>query len=123
MKKIMIVDDFEQNARLIQKILEREERMSMTVAFSGEEAIELWKSEGGFDLILMDVMMPVMTGFETSEQIRSLEGGKEVPIILVTAAEEDYYQEEVERAGINDYIMKPVVRKTLVEKVHQWTGR
>ena len=95
----------------------------MTKAWNGQKAVELFrKSEPGeFDVILMDIMMPVMNGYEAAKMIRSLdrEDAKEVPIIAMTANAFIEDRMRAKEAGMDEHIAKPVDRKLLVKVINE----
>ena len=95
----------------------------MSKAWNGEETVELFrKSESGeFDAILMDIMMPVMNGYEATKMIRSLdrEDAKVIPIIAMTANAFAEDRLRAKEAGMNEHIAKPVDAKLLVKIIHK----
>ena len=106
--KILLVEDDERNLILAQRLLERGCH-SVTTVRNGREAADV-ASDGLFDLILMDLEMPEMDGFEAAERIRKAEKGssRHVPIIAMTAHAMKGYRERCLEAGMDDYITKPV---------------
>ncbi|MBW1707955.1 MAG: response regulator, partial [Deltaproteobacteria bacterium] len=72
------------------------------------------------DLILMDMQMPVMSGFEATRIIREIDDLKEIPIIALTARAMKGDEEKVLAAGCSDYLSKPVMPKDLLRKVEEW---
>ncbi len=103
--KILIVDDVKTNVLLLQAILKRA-NYSTLAASTGEEAIAIAKAECP-DLVLLDVMMPGMGGFEVAERLRADEATKEIPIIFVTALSDPKNVVEGFEHGGNDYVSKP----------------
>ena len=107
---VLIADDVEINREIIDAILEP---LSITTVFAenGEEAVRIFgESPGKFQLIFMDVQMPIMDGYEATRQIRALNSrwAKEIPIVAMTA---NVYQEDIEQclaAGMNDHVGKPL---------------
>ena len=95
----------------------------MTKTWDGQEAVELFRNSepGEFDVILMDIMMPVMNGYEATKMIRSLdrEDAKEVPIIAMTANAFTEDRIRAKEAGMDDHIAKPVDAKLLVKVIHE----
>ena len=95
----------------------------MTKTWDGQEAVELFRNSepGEFDVILMDIMMPVMNGYEATKMIRSLdrEDAKEIPIIAMTANAFTEDRIRVKEAGMNEHIAKPVDAKSLVKVIHE----
>ena len=86
----------------------KKENHQVTLANNGQEAVELFK-QNNFDLILMDIMMPVMDGYEATAAIRTLEAseGTSVPIIAVTANTMDNDRQKCLNCGMDDYMVKP----------------
>lgn len=82
--------------------------MRVVHAESGKEGIEILKSSNDIDLVLMDVMMPGLDGFDTMRIVRQLDGYKSLPIVAVTAKAMMGDREKCIDAGANDYIAKPV---------------
>ena len=114
-QKILIVDDEQDILELIRHTLNKE-GFEVHVAVNGQQAIEKAKKLLP-DLILMDVMMPVMDGMEACENIRKLPELSNVIITFLTARSEDYSQVAGFDAGADDYINKPIKPKLLVSKV------
>ena len=95
----------------------------VTKAWNGQEAVELFrKSEPGeFDVILMDIMMPVMNGYEAAKMIRSMdrEDAKTIPIIAMTANAFTEDRIKAKEAGMDEHISKPIDMKLLVKIIHE----
>lgn len=102
-KSILIVDDNRINQKVTQKILEKS-KVICTIAENGKDAVEKVK-QASFDLVLMDVNMPIMNGMEATKQIR--EFNQDIPIIALTAVEIKEMRDEIYQAGMNDIIVKP----------------
>lgn len=113
--KILVVDDTELNLRLISKLVGAEGHIAVT-AVNGEEAVEMFLSEVP-DLILMDVMMPVMDGYQATAKIRELAGDKWIPVIFLSAKAQDQDQVKGLEAGGDDYLTKPVNLTLLKAKI------
>ena len=107
----------------IAKFILQNEGVVVTKAWNGQEAVELFrKSEPGeFDVILMDIMMPVMNGYEAAKMIRSLdrEDAKVIPIIAMTANAFTEDRLRAKEAGMNEHIAKPVDRKLLIKVINE----
>ncbi|MFZ5774912.1 MAG: response regulator [Thermodesulfobacteriota bacterium] len=106
--RVLLAEDNPVNQRVVQKILEKGGH-AVTVANNGKEAVDLYSREH-FDLILMDIQMPEMDGFEATAAIRALErgtGGK-TPIVALTAHAIKGYEEKCLNAGMDGYLSKPV---------------
>jgi CheY-like chemotaxis protein len=119
MYKILLVEDNKMNQHVISHMLKKWQNISLSIANNGQEAIERI-SEETFDLVLMDLQMPIMDGFETTAIIR---GGKlnnidaEVPILVITADCTYETMKEIFRLGANDYMTKPLNAQTLFNKI------
>jgi len=114
-KKILLVDDAKTVLMMEQMILNQPEFQLIT-AHDGEQAVELALSETP-DLILLDVIMPNMTGIEVLERLRSEPATKRVPIIMVTTRSESEYVDKARAAGCTDYVTKPLDAADLLSKV------
>ncbi|HEX8015578.1 MAG TPA: response regulator [Flavobacterium sp.] len=101
--RVLIVDDNVVNQLVTKKIIERN-NYKCSVANDGFAAIDLLKSEE-FDVVLMDINMPLMNGFETTRQLRSI--GNMTPIVALTAFDKDEIADEAISSGMNDIIVKP----------------
>ena len=95
----------------------------MTKTGDGQEAVELFRNSepGEFDVILMDIMMPVMNGYEATKMIRSLdrEDAKEVPIIAMTANAFTEDRLRAKEAGMDEHVAKPVDVELLIKVIHK----
>jgi CheY-like chemotaxis protein len=120
-KKILLVEDIEINREIIIAVLENT-GISIDCASDGKEALEKYAAVCGYDLILMDIHMPVMDGYEATRHIRRLDvpQAASVPIIALTA---NAFKEDADKclaAGMNDHIAKPVNTQLLMEKLQQY---
>ena len=119
---ILLVEDNELNMEIAEFVLQNG-GADVTKAWNGKEAVELFrKSEpGGFDAILMDIMMPVMNGYEATKMIRSLdrEDAKTIPIIAMTANAFTEDRQKAKEAGMNEHIVKPVDVELLIKVIHK----
>lgn len=95
----------------------------MTKTWDGQEAVELFRNSepGEFDVILMDIMMPVMNGYEATKMIRSLdrEDAKTIPIIAMTANAFTEDRLKAKEAGMNEHIVKPLDVELLIKVIHK----
>ncbi len=119
---ILLAEDNELNMEIAEFILQNE-GADVTKAWNGQEAVELFEKSriGEFDVILMDIMMPVMNGYEATKRIRSLgrEDAKTIPIIAMTANAFTEDRIRAKEAGMNEHIAKPVDAKSLVKVIHE----
>ena len=118
---ILLAEDNLVNQKVAQKLLEREGH-SVVIANNGREAVEKYEAEH-FDLILMDVQMPEMDGFEATAEIRAQEQGttRHIPIIALTAHAMKGYSEQCLAAGMDGYVSKPFTIKTLAKHLHAFS--
>lgn len=111
--KILVVDDEERMRKLIRDFLVKNGYIVIE-ASNGEEAFSTFTNENDIKLIIMDVMMPKMNGYETSEEIRKI---SDVPIIMLTARSEEKDELRGFDVGVDEYITKPFNPKILVARV------
>ncbi|MEO5350807.1 MAG: response regulator [Magnetococcus sp. YQC-3] len=116
--KILLVEDNEINQEVAQGILQRA-GLRIEIANNGLEAIEMLH-KGAFDLVLMDVQMPVMDGFEATRRLRQEEKFRELPIIAMTANAMKGDKETCLAAGMSDYVAKPIDPHNLYVVLGQW---
>ena len=119
---ILLAEDNELNMEIAEFLL-RNEGAVVTKAWNGQEAVEIFEKSGSgeFDVILMDIMMPVMNGYEAAKRIRSLdrEDAQVIPIIAMTANAFVEDRMKAKEAGMNEHIGKPVDGKLLVKIIHE----
>ncbi|MFS0777750.1 response regulator [Neobacillus sp. 3P2-tot-E-2] len=118
-KKILIVDDDIRNVYALTIALENYD-MEILVAENGREALEVLKEHPKTDLILMDIMMPEMDGFEAIQHIRKISKFETIPIIALTAKAMKHSREECLEAGATDYISKPINLEQLFSLMQVW---
>ncbi|WP_431125496.1 response regulator [Flagellimonas flava] len=116
-KRILIVDDDMRNIYALETVLEEAE-VVVTVATNGAEAVDEVKN-GEFDAVLMDIMMPVMDGYEATQKIRAL-GHTKLPIIALTAKAMKGDREKCLEAGVSDYMSKPLDVEKLMSLLRVW---
>ncbi|MEC1721269.1 response regulator [Schinkia azotoformans] len=121
-KKVLLVDDDMRNIFSLTTALETN-KMIVEFAENGQEAIEILKKQSDIDLVLMDIMMPVMNGYEAIQEIRKMEGFLELPIIALTAKAMKNDREKCLDAGASDYISKPVNLDQLLSLIRVWLYR
>jgi CheY-like chemotaxis protein len=112
---VLIVDDNEQNLELIQAYLEDVDCETMP-AYDGQQALDII-AKNPPDLILLDIMMPKMSGFEVCKRVKNDPKTGEIPIIMVTALHEFGDIERAIEAGTDDFLSKPVNRLELTTRV------
>ena len=111
----MIVDDEEKNIKLLKGML-FSENYQFSEALSGEKALEL-VHDFGPDLILLDVMMPGINGFEVCQKLKHDEETKSIPIVMVTALSEKVHRLKAMESGADDFVSKPVDSAEVVIRV------
>ena len=126
-RRILLVEDNEINMEIAQFYLE-EAGAKVEKAWNGQEAVALFskKPAGSFDAILMDVMMPVMDGMEATQRIRDLkrEDAASIPIIAMTAQTTADIRETCRKAGMDDYIAKPIREEELAKVIRKsWKAK
>ena len=123
---ILLAEDNELNMEIAEFMLQNE-GADVTKAWNGQEAVEIFKKSGAgeFDVILMDIMMPVMNGYEAAKMIRSLdrEDARGIPIIAMTANAFTEDRLRAKEAGMDEHIAKPVDAKLLVKAIHKLMER
>jgi CheY-like chemotaxis protein len=121
-KKVLIVDDDIRNIFAITSALERH-RMEVVYAENGRDAIEMLEKTPDIDIVLMDVMMPEMDGYEAMRAIRGITEFKSLPIIALTAKAMKGDREKCIEAGASDYVTKPVDIQQLLSLLRVWLYR
>ena len=120
--KILIVDDDARNLFAITSLLESRGAEVMT-ADSGRSAIEILQREPDFELVLMDIMMPEMDGYEATQRIRKLPGAEGIPVVALTAKAMPEDRKKSIEAGCSDFIPKPVENERLLSTIQRWVER
>ena len=122
MKKCIIVDDVALNIVLAQKML-TPLKLEMSKAVNGQQACEMSRTGYEPDIMSLDLMMPIMDGFQVLEEIRSGKcGNKDLPIIILSALNRE---EDINRAmslGANDFVTKPIIMNRLINSVKNALG-
>lgn len=118
--KILLVEDYKHSQIIVTRLLKKNNFESIVVVENGAEALEQVKKQK-FQLILMDMQMPVMNGFEATEKIRQIPDYKDTPIIALTAFAMKGDREKCLEAGATDYIPKPIDSQEFIEKVKHYT--
>jgi twitching motility two-component system response regulator PilH len=114
-KNVLVVDDSPTEIHLLREMLTKN-GFTVSVANTGEEAVTRAKSEKP-DLILMDVVMPGMSGFEATRAITRDPASASIPVIICTTKGQETDKSWGLRQGAKDYIVKPVTEKVLMEKI------
>ncbi|MGB1238225.1 MAG: response regulator [Pseudomonadales bacterium] len=118
-KKVMIVDDNMSNVFALSAVLERLD-VSVLIATNGLEALALAQGQNDIDMMLMDIMMPELDGYETIKAIRAESDYLNTPIIALTAKAMPEDRLKCIQAGANDYLTKPLDEPSLIEVMQNW---
>ena len=118
--KILLVEDYKHSQIIVTRLLKKNDFESIVVVENGQEALDAVHQQH-YDLILMDMQMPVMNGFEATRRIRQIEEYKETPIVALTAFAMKGDREKCLDAGATDYIPKPIDSQEFIQKVKYYT--
>ncbi len=119
--KILLAEDYKHSQIIVTRLLKRNNFSNVVVVENGQEALDYVRKEK-VDLILMDMQMPVMNGFEAIERIREIPEYRETPIISITAFAMKGDREKCLEAGATDYLPKPLDSKEFIEKIKYYSG-
>ena len=117
-KRILVVEDQEDNRRIVRDLLAANDYL-MTEAENGEEALAAVQKERP-DLILMDIQLPVMDGYEATRRLKADPASSSIPIIAVTSYALSGDEEKARAAGCNDFVPKPYSPRQLLAKIRQY---
>jgi two-component system cell cycle response regulator DivK len=120
MPKILLVEDNEMNRDMLSRRLQKR-GYEVSMAMDGRQGVEMARA-GGFDLILMDMSLPEIDGWEATRQLRAVPETRTVPIIGLTAHAMSGDREKALEAGCNDYDTKPVELPRLLAKIETLLG-
>ncbi len=117
---VLIVDDDMINRMLLKALLKKSSRVTAIVeAENGSDALEKARVTDNIDIILLDVMMPILNGIEFLKIFRSDMANSHIPVVVLTT--DDTRKTEVFDNGANDFIRKPIIEKDLIRILDQWT--
>jgi len=118
--KILVVDDDCINRKLLHTLLKKNQKVTEIIeAENGSEALDKMKKDPSINLILLDIMMPIVDGIEFLKIFRSDMSNAHIPVIVLST--DDTRKKEVYDNGANDFLRKPVLQVHLYEKIDQWT--
>jgi putative two-component system response regulator len=118
--KVLIVDDDFINRKLLQTLLKKNPSVTdMIEAENGSDALDKLKKDPDINLILLDIMMPIVDGIEFLKIFRSDMGNSHIPVIVLST--DDTRKTEVYDNGANDFLRKPVKEEMLFSKIAQWS--
>ncbi len=116
--KLLIVDDNKHNLFTLRTLIERYMDPVILEAESGQQALDIAVKEPGIDLIILDVQMPEMDGFQTASMLKIRKKTKDIPIIFLTAAlKTEEFQQKGYKVGGVDYLLKPIDDNQLLNKI------
>ncbi|WP_317259403.1 response regulator [Paenibacillus baimaensis] len=118
-KKVLLVDDDIRNVFALSNLLEGFD-MIVNFAETGKQALDRLRTDSDYDIVLMDIMMPEMDGYEAMRQIRKQPGFEQLPIIALTAKAMKDDREKCIQAGASDYITKPIHTEQLLSLIRVW---
>jgi len=118
-KKVLIVDDDMRNVFALSHALKAKE-MTVIIAENGQEALDMLETHGDIDIVLMDIMMPVMDGYEAMRRIREREKYWKLPILALTAKAMKGDKQKCIEAGANDYLAKPLDLDKVLSMLRVW---
>jgi hypothetical protein len=121
-KKVLVAEDSSVIQNLTKKILQFQ-NFDIAIVKNGKQVLEALE-KGDFDVILLDINMPLMDGMECARQVRALKDSKKanIPIIAITGNAKNYTLEEFKSVGINEYLQKPLNFDSLVNLVKKYTA-
>jgi putative two-component system response regulator len=119
---VLVVDDDFINRKLIQAMLKRHPDMfgEIVEAENGSEALSIMKSREDINLILLDILMPVLDGKEFLKIFRADEENRKIPVIVLST--DDTQKSAVLSLGAEDFIIKPINEDELIERIREWTS-
>jgi CheY-like chemotaxis protein len=115
----LVVED-DQNSRFAVGVLLERAHITVVATTNGAAALQTLEHNAGINIVLMDIMMPIMDGYETMTAIRKIPAHKDLPIIAVTARVSDEERGRCIAAGASDYIPKPVDAAELLKAISRW---
>lgn len=121
-KHVLVVDDDVRNIFALTKALEKQD-MHVIAAHNGKKCLDVLKLHTDVDIILMDIMMPEMDGYQTMRHIRQNTESNELPIIALTAKAMKYDRQKCLEAGASDYISKPINLEQLFSVIRVWLSK
>lgn len=120
-RHILVADDEAHIGRII-KIKMEQGPFRVTLAFDGQEAVDILEQEERIDLVVLDLMMPRLSGLDVLDRIRASERWKDIPCIILTAAGEEDYERDARDSGATDFLTKPFSPKKLYSLIANLTG-
>ena len=120
-RHVLVADDEAHIGRII-KIKMEQGPFRVSLAFDGQEAVDILEQEDPVDAVVLDLMMPRLSGLDVLERIRSTDRLREIPCIILTAAGQEEYEREARKSGATAFLTKPFSPKKLYALIAQLTG-
>lgn len=120
-RHILVADDEAHIGRII-KIKLEQGPFRVSLAFDGQEAVDILERENGADLVVLDLMMPRLSGLDVLDHMRSRPEWRDIPCIILTAAGEAKYEQDAREGGATEFLTKPFSPKKLYTLIAQLTG-
>src|SRR5687768_4394545 len=121
LRHILVADDEAHIGRII-KIKMEQGPFRVTLAFDGQEALDILQQEDRIDLVILDLMMPRLSGLDVLDRIRSSERLKDLPCVILTAAGQEEYERDARASGATEFLTKPFSPKRLYALIAELTG-
>lgn len=120
-RHILVADDEAHIGRII-KIKLEQGPFRVTLAFDGQEALDTLEQEDHIDLVVLDLMMPRLSGLDVLDRIRATEKWKDIPCVILTAAGQEEYEHDARESGATEFLTKPFSPKKLYTLIAGLTG-
>lgn len=120
-RHVLVADDEAHIGRII-KIKMEQGPFRVTLAFDGQEALDVLEQEDKVDLVVLDLMMPRLSGLDVLDRIRATDKWKQIPCIILTAAGQEEYEHEARESGATEFLTKPFSPKKLYALIADLTG-
>ncbi|HEX2722605.1 MAG TPA: response regulator [Gemmatimonadaceae bacterium] len=120
-RHILVADDEAHIGRII-KIKMEQGPFRVSLAFDGQEAVDILEQEDTIDLVVLDLMMPRLSGLDVLDRIRAAERWKDIPCIILTAAGQEEYERDARESGATGFLTKPFSPKRLYSLIASLTG-
>lgn len=121
MKKLLVIDDSEVNLYLVQSVFEDDPNIEVILESNSSQAMKTIREKKP-DMVLLDLMMPNIDGFELLHEMRSVDEFKNLPVVVISAKTDDDSINQVKSYGVNEYIKKPVDLTEIEETIRKTLG-
>lgn len=120
-RHVLVADDEAHIGRII-KIKMEQGPFRVTLAFDGQEALDVLEQADRIDLVVLDLMMPRLSGLDVLDRIRASEKWKDIPCVILTAAGQEEYEHDARASGATEFLTKPFSPKRLYALIAELTG-